>query len=342
MNSKEKLLALGISCGLALILVLLFFGQLGSRSWRVTPIATVTASPVLQAVSDDNCETPCLAKDKKPMPTVQRDLKFEQSNVPKDDSSFRTNSVAQAITVTNESVPPVAHQLVISDGIPTTAEVIITLDVTAIDPDTPGASGMQSIEFIEFEYILGARRWVPIQRSGWVDYSIAHEGYPWTLASTYGIRYMQAWAMDLAGNISDEPTIDVINLVPSEQAASVSEGEVDFYRILINAGETLSATLTSVSGDADLYIWAPNNESPWYSNYATEVERLQLVMMERGTYNIEVHGYTNAEYRLSFEATTEPPTEAFRTSQGNSDKLLPSKPKIRLGDIPSDSFNLDP
>ena len=56
-------------------------------------------------------------------------------------------------------------------------------------------------------------------------------------------------------NISLDSRIAAINLLPCEQVASVAEGEVDFYRIFVQTGQTLSVTLTPESGEPDLYIW---------------------------------------------------------------------------------------
>jgi hypothetical protein len=87
--------------------------------------------------------------------------------------------------------------------------------VAAEDPPPNPRSGLDAIKFIEYEYSLASDNWLPAQQSDWVPYSLAYdENYPWTLLETYGTRYMQAWAVDKAGNISLDPAIDMINLVP--------------------------------------------------------------------------------------------------------------------------------
>jgi hypothetical protein len=304
MTSKEKILILWASLGLLLGLVLLFFGQFSSGSSQLGPIATVITSSISPELSDENCDKPCFPKDKQVMPTSEGSLKFGQTNLDKDGSSFPNNStVGQTITMTDDLAAPVIHELVIADGIPSTSQQAVTLDVDATDPPPEPISGVSAIRFTEYEYILSIGNWVPIQHSEWVDYAEAQENYPWTLSPTYGIRYLEAWAVDQAGHISWDARIGVINLLPSEQAATLSLGEVDFYRIYVEAGQTLSATLTPVSGDPDLYIWGPNDGS-WYTNSPAEVENLAFQAPDTGTYQIEVHGYTEAEYKLTLAQVT--------------------------------------
>jgi hypothetical protein len=156
------------------------------------------------------------------------------------------------------------------------------------------------------------------------------EDYPWSLTPTYGVRYMRVWAKDQASNISRDSSIGLINLLPSEQAATLSSGDVNFYRILVEGGQTLTATLTPVSGDPDLFIWAPSGEVS-YANSPTEVERLAVPAPDTGTYQIEVHGYAEAEYKLNFGTTNEPvpPLPSVRS---------PSKPPPSDATLPFDSL----
>lgn len=253
------------------------------------------------------------------------------------------NMVCRTVTVLDQVpdlTPPLVQNLSIEDGVVSTTEVAVTLDVTAADPPPNPRSGLDAIKFIEFEYNLAASRWLPVQQSEWVPYSLADEDYPWTLLQTYGTRYMRAWAVDKAGNISSEPARDVINLVPSEQVGYVAEDGVVFYRMLVEQGQTFTATLTPVSGDPDLYVWASNNEF-WYSSNPTGIDSVAFEAPETGIYQIEVHGYTNAEYRLTF-GTTDMPVKPSRRLEA-SDKPFPTAPTVRLDDLPgSDFYDLNP
>jgi hypothetical protein len=253
------------------------------------------------------------------------------------------NQICRTVTVLEQVLdlvnPVVNYDFQLNDGASSTSAVTVTLDVTGEDPPPNPRSGLDALRFLEFEYILGAG-WSPVQGSDWIPYSTAHQDYPWTLADTYGIRYMRVWSVDKAGNISLDSRVGRINLLPSEQVASVAKGQLDFYRIFVNAGETLSVTLTPEKGDPDLYIWGSGNNSPWSSNNPLGVESLTIPMTETGTYQIEVHGYTEAEYYLSFEVTEVQP---LRASQAGSDnKPVPTGPRVPLEDIPADNLSLDP
>jgi hypothetical protein len=248
------------------------------------------------------------------------------------------NVISRTLTVLPshpDKVPPTVKDFTIADDIQVTDEVTVTLDVTATDPDTPNASGMNtgSIMFTEFEYLFGAHRWTRIQSSDWVPYLDAHENYTWTLKSnSYGIRYMQAWAADHAGNISDEPGIDVINRPSQEQEGFVDAGEIIFYRIFLEEGQTFSATLTPDSGDPDLYVWGANAE-PWVSNKATGEDVLNIKIKLTGSYQIEVHGYSEAEYRLTFGTTTVALDKSSLQLQ-DSPKPISENPAVSLEDKP--------
>jgi hypothetical protein len=275
--------------------------------------------------------------------TIDPDNKVDE----KPDEAEDNNEICRTVTVLDidpDITGPIVYQdpFQINDGAPTTAEITATLDTEAEDSRPRPNSGMDALYFIEYEYNLAAGTWMPVQYSDWEPYAIASEDYPWTLLPTYGVRYMRVWGVDKAGNISRDSKIEDINLLPSEQVDSVLEGEVVFYRYHLYAGQTLSATLTPKSGDPDLYIWSPGDEPAWYSDKLTGVETVQFEAPVTGVYQIEVHGYTDAEYRLTFEATNASAV-TFRVSQSDSEseKVLPTGPSVSLDDVPSDIY-LDP
>ena len=238
---------------------------------------------------------------------------------------------------------------VTSNDAQTTNQQAITLDVTATDYPLENPSGMAGIKFIEFEYILGARRWVAIQQSPWIDYTLAQSDYPWTLIPTYGMRYMQAWGVDKSSNvnISLEPNTDVIDLLPSEQEGYVARKGVIFYRYYLEKGESLLSTLTSLTGDADLYVWAPDGRL-WYSNNNTGVDEVLLEAPFTGIYQIEVHGHNDAEYRLTFSQPTRLHA-TLRHAQGIASvqrsnigpKPLPGEPAVSLDEWP-EYYDVEP
>ena len=58
-------------------------------------------------------------------------------------------------------------------------------------------------------------------------------------------------------------------------------------------------SLVSLDGDADLYVWGLDDQL-WYGNNQAGLEDLVAFNAPiTGTYQIEVHGYTAAHYRLT-------------------------------------------
>ncbi len=247
-----------------------------------------------------------------------------------------TNNVTcRAITVlplTADAIPPAVDGFVIAKDAQATPSITVTLDVTATDYPIPGASGLQACQFIEFEYSLGARRWIAVQFSGWVAYPLAHTNYPWELLSTFGMRYMQAWCVDNASNIALNPGADVINLIPSAQEGYVGQHGVVVYRMYLEQNQAFTATLTPVTGDPDLYIWGPNGQL-WYSNNPAGLDdTVTFNAPATGTYQIEVHGFTAAHYRLTFGAQMALAQPA--PGQNADDKPLPTTAAVPLDQWP--------
>jgi hypothetical protein len=247
------------------------------------------------------------------------------------------NTISTTITVlppAGDTTPPVVTSFTINEGAETTDVLTVTLTVSA--EDDAGGSGVGSIFFVEFEFVQAAMQWVPVQASGWLTYTT---NYTWTLMPIAGVRYMQAWAADRAGNISLYSYNDRINYLPPRD--QVAMGQVRLYRYYVEEGQTLSVTVTPISGDPDLYVWPPDfqeGDQRWYrTNGPGEVDEVQFEAPESGTYQIEVYGYSAAEYTISIGvsgggASLASEGQAFRSV--NADKLLPEKPVIPVSDEP--------
>lgn len=265
-------------------------GTVLGRGWTppVAPFTMTATSPVAWAPQTAGQFQVCAIID-------------PDGQVPETDET--NNVICRMVTVlplAADSVPPVVDRFVIAEDAPTTPGITVTLDVTATDYPIPGASGLQACKFVEFEYSLGAHRWVPVQQSSWVNYATAHTNYPWLLFPTYGMRYMQAWCVDNASNITLNPGVDVIDLIPSVQEGYVGQQGVVIYRMYLAQGQTFTAHLTPIDGDPDLYVWGPNGQL-WYSNNPAGLEdTVAFNAPVTGTYQIEVHGFTAAHYRLTF------------------------------------------
>ena len=235
------------------------------------------------------------------------------------------NTVSTTVTVlptAGDTTPPMVTSFTINDGAETTAVPTVTLMVSA--EDNVGGSGMGSMFFVELEFAQAAMQWVPVQASGWLSYT-TH--YTWTLVPVAGVRYMQAWAADRAGNISLYPYKDRINyLLPTDRVAM---GQVRVYRSYVEAGQTLTVIVSPVSGDPDLYVWPPTEGAPaWVSNDSSGVDQVSVVTTASGTYQIEVYGYTAAEYTISINVSggaARPAAGQQAVQSVNADK--PSRPE---------------
>jgi hypothetical protein len=246
------------------------------------------------------------------------------------------NTISRTIAVlppTMDTEPPTIDSFTIGYGVEMTDVPTVTLEVSA--EDNVGGSGMGSIFFVEFEYVQGAGRWVPVQASGWLTYT---NSYTWTLVPVAGVRYMQAWAADRAGNISTSPYVDSINYLPPD-GDQIGAGQVRFYRLHVEAGQNLNVTVTPISGDPDLYIWSPDGRLAGMSNESIGEDQVSIYVDGEtnvaGTYQIEVHGYTAANYTISISlGGAGIGTEGSVAGLINASKTPPDAPIISVDDRP--------
>lgn len=270
--------------------------------------------------------------------TLYAIIKSDSQIIPDDNQN--NNIISRTISVLpshSDRVAPIVHEVEIEDDAANTGQREVTLSIEAQDIQPP-TSGLLAIKCIEFEYNHNASRWMPLPPEDyeWMLYNQTsnEKTYEWSLMPTYGIRYIKCWALDHAGNISLEPAIDTINLLPSEQEGRVLQDGVIVYRMLLNAEENFAATLTSINGDADLCVWGPD-DGQWCSTLdGTETDSVAFDPPVTGTYQIEVHGqYTNTTYNLTFGTTTEARVLTQGQLQAEPNRR-PSAPVVPLNDVP--------
>lgn len=262
--------------------------------------------------------------------------------IPEDNEG--NNVLRRRITVLEpavDSVAPRVERFTIDDGAIETEDPSVTLEAVASDPE-PG-SGVADLLFIEYEYRNDVGDWTPVQNSGWLPYDAEPLIREWTMTLPSGIRYFQAWARDGAGNISHYPYWSTINYLPP--VAGVQKDEVRVYRYNLNVGDKMTVRLEPISGDPDLYIWAPDSDdgrSPWVSNLRNAVDEITLVAPVTGEYQIEVFGYTAATYRLIIDIATAQaaPQAALADEHGGIDptKAMLYAPLVPVGSRPPATF----
>ena len=209
------------------------------------------------------------------------------------------NVVSRTLSVLPQAVDQVAPRVdsfTINGGEVSVIERRVRLDALASDP-TP-SSGLQSLLYQEFEFSQAANQWVPVRTSGWQEYKVARSGYSWDLVDSSGIKYLYAWVADSSGNISAFPYLTPINYVPPRER--VGRNMARSYRYYLEAGQGMEVRVEPFRGDPDLYVWPSNpNEPPYVSNLPGEVvDRINFTAAASGEYQVEVYGYSEAEYRL--------------------------------------------
>jgi hypothetical protein len=252
------------------------------------------------------------------------------------------NTVSRTVTVLGpapDQVAPHVDNFAIDDGASSTNSLDVTLDATA--SDNPGGSGVASLLYQEFEYSQGAGQWIPVQNSGWVTYTTAYSNYPWHLLPVAGMRYMQAWAADKVGNVSLYPCQAYINYIPLTD--HVDQDQVRVYRRNVVTGTVLTVQVTPVSGDPDLYVWPPDfpNHSSWVSNQSSGVDGVSFTAPVSGVYQIEVYGYTAADYQISIGVALAGSNQS-RVAEGLDSKPLRSSPVVPVSSAPGGQIALPP
>ncbi len=225
-----------------------------------------------------------------------------------------------------DMIPPEVISLFIDGGAPATTDPEVAITPTASDR---GGSGVASMYLVEREFNSAAREWVAIQHTGWIPF---RSPFTMTLTGGGGVRYIQAWVADGAGNISIDNCKARIDYIAPVQ--HIYAGQVHLYRRDVAEGQRLEVHLRTLSGDADLYIWSPDGARRWASVRAgTAPDDLVIFPAPvSGRYQIEVYGYADSQYQVSFgpgltEAEGVEPREA-------AEKTLRSEPAIAPSNEP--------
>lgn len=220
-----------------------------------------------------------------------------------EDNNVITRTVDVLPARSRDVIPPTVTGLVINNGEERTTSRQVYLNATAVD--NADGSGVTHLLYVEYIFNLNTRHWMAVAVSGWVPYAEASVGYPWQLYPLGGAHYIQVWAADAAGNISADAGLRFINWVPGETPFGLAADEVHSYLTRLNSGQGLTLHLTSVTGDADLYVWRTTAAGPVLvaaSYLEDSVEEVSFVAPAEGVYLIEVYGYATSIYRLDFLA----------------------------------------
>jgi hypothetical protein len=176
--------------------------------------------------------------------------------------------------------------------------------------------------------------WAVAHTSGWVPYQA---DYPWTLINASGTHYIGVWVADAARNVSrlDHHALDFASLLLP--GTSIPKGGLVPYLVHYEASVNVTATLTTLTGDADLYVWYPGNhfladQRSTLGGTATDV--ISFTTPTAGTYLFLVYGAAASTYDLGIVPVGGP------TSMMTGSQTVPASPNTMLG--PNDELTTEP
>ena len=221
-----------------------------------------------------------------------------------------------------DTTPPVVMQVTADSSAQWTAAPTVELAISASDN-----VGVTSMYLVERVYNHAARRWAPIQQSGWIDFSPSHT---FAFSPVGGARYLQVWVADAAGNIATVAQQALINHLRVDN--ELLEGQVHVHRFHLAAGETWRFTVDALAGDPDLYVWNAAGALVGYSNrFDLTSETTTITAMQSGYFQVEVHGYRDSRYTLHVA----PAIVAAEAASSNAGKALPAAPAVDLTSAPA-------
>jgi hypothetical protein len=187
---------------------------------------------------------------------------------------------------------------------------------------------------VEREFNTVAGMWVPVQSIGWIGHQTS---YPLTLTGSSGMRYVQAWVSDAAGNISSPGGYAVINYNAAPE--DIALGQMRVFRYPITLGSSAVVRLDTLSGDADLYVWNPDGTLAGYSVASgTADDVITVTATISGEHQVEVYGYAAGQYRLIVEngADARPSVEDGAAARPDAPmvKAVRSAPAVQPESLP--------
>lgn len=210
-------------------------------------------------------------------------------------ASFRTlfqNTVAW-VGSTRDTTPPTIKSFTVSGAGGLVGQPQVQISLTASDS---GGSGLGSFFIREYGYSGDpADGWSQEGASaGWQPFKQPGADITWTLSTKPGVRYIQAFVADRAGNIARAPGEAVVNYAPSQ--ITLGQDELHIYRIIPGAGTPTTVRMDAGSGDPDLYIFfgpqlvfkAETGGTPEQTSFTAQA----------GVYQLEVAGVTAGSYSL--------------------------------------------
>jgi hypothetical protein len=248
--------------------------------------------------------------------------------------------VVQVLSPALDLKTPHVESFTLNNGAVETDELTIRLAANASDPS--GADDVDKLLYVELAYSAAADQWAPVRDSGWQPYVTARSNFPWTLSPSSGLKHLQVWAADRAGNISPAPYQAYINYMPPVHQVAAGERRT-IYRLRLQQGEKFNVRLEAQRGDPDLYIWPPDHTGgrpPWISNLRDQVDDAAGSAPVAGVYEVEIVAFTDAAYRLIVTQGAAVVHQAAMTGGTDPEKSKFTAPVLPINAEPGAQFAL--
>lgn len=178
----------------------------------------------------------------------------------------------------------------------TSREIVCNVDAVQARTNAPTADPAY-IMYVDHIYDQNVYDWVPVKTSGWMPYNAnTTVNFHWHINPTPGTHYVQVWVADEFGNISGDPGEEYITL-GRNGSVPITHGQTHLYLMPIEALDIgVRVRLTTLYGDADVYVYNPLGNQIASSFETTRVEAFTFVPEMVGDYHVEVVGAENGRY----------------------------------------------
>jgi hypothetical protein len=202
------------------------------------------------------------------------------------EASKTNNTVSKTILILPredlDEVAPVISSFTVVGGAQSTSNDLVQLSLLA--SDNVNGSGLSSMNLTELTYNTSARAWIKVKELRWIAYSSTPY---FVLTPQPGIHYLQATVSDHKGNTSAMAEVS-INYTGSVNIL-LDGGQIAFFRVDMNAGDTTKVQLSTQTGDADLYVWDQDgNQVVTSHNSGQTLDAVNFQALVRGQYQVEV------------------------------------------------------
>jgi hypothetical protein len=121
-----------------------------------------------------------------------------------------------------------------------------------------GGSGLDSYCIVRYRYKQSERLWEPLPCTAFTALPAAGSDGSFIvdtqLVDLAGITYAFVWVKDKAGNISNNPGFDVINLI-TNAPVEMNRNDVRIFRFILPAGSPLTLNFAMAAGDVDVSVF---------------------------------------------------------------------------------------